>query len=49
MANKILVLGATGKPGNGERQSIIHDIEEVIGRKLTAFREYVAKANQTGI
>lgn len=34
---------------DGRNESITHDIEEVIGRKPTTFREYVAKANQTGV
>lgn len=33
---------------DGRNESITNDIENVLGRKPTTFREYVAKANQTG-
>jgi len=34
---------------DGRNESIKNDIENVLGRKPTTFREYVAKASQTGI
>lgn len=34
---------------DGRNESIKNDIEDVLGRKPTTFREYAAKASQTGI
>lgn len=34
---------------DGRNESIKNDIEEVLGRKPTSFREYLVKASQTGV
>ncbi|CAL1517677.1 NAD(P)H-binding protein [Chitinophaga sp. MM2321] len=34
---------------DGRNESIKNDIEDVLGRKSTSFREYVVKATQTGV
>lgn len=34
---------------DGRNESLTHDIEHVLGRKPTPFREYVAKAYKTGV
>ncbi len=35
--------------GNADNQVVSHDIEEVLGRKATDFKEYVAKTVDTGV